>query len=241
MKLDLDKLSDEEIHALGEHLRFSGQRTAVLADWTEGDVVSVEGRDSVGVVVSKMIETFDFPTSKTDDGDAETETLDASSDEPVFIVAFTRGGIMAVDGDRLSENSFDTDVSADDATKLARQAEEAAVYDYMDDPEGSAEALRVAKREYILDRHEAALADREAAQMSYEELVSVPGVDDPGVGFDSLPDGWTRATVLDAWASLGGTFTTCRAEMTGEIRSPSRFCAAFKDEVLRTELWRNRF
>jgi len=76
---------------------------------------------------------------------------------------------------------------------------------------------------------------------STAELLNIPGVDDPEVGFSELPEGWTRKSVLQAWASLGGSFTTCRADMAGEIRSPTRWCAALKDEVLQTERWRNRF
>lgn len=65
--------------------------------------------------------------------------------------------------------------------------------------------------------------------------------EDPEVGFRTLPDGWTRKSVLQAWASLGGTFRSCRADMAGEIASPTRFCAALKDEVLGTEEWRGKF
>lgn len=87
--------------------------------------------------------------------------------------------------------------------------------------------------------------DLEDAEMSAREPIEaeldVPGIDDPGVGFDRLPDGWDRGSVLDAWTSVGATFTSCRAEMAGEIRSPTRFCAALKDEVLGTEEWRGDF
>jgi hypothetical protein len=107
----------------------------------------------------------------------------------------------------------------------------AEVYSYTDNPADYAE-LQKAKERLLCDHHDVD---------NTEELVNIRGVDDPGVGFDELPDGWDRTSVLDAWASLGGMFRTCRAQMVGEIRSPDRFCAALKDEVLGTELWRSRF
>lgn len=242
MRLNLDELDDETVSELGNHLTLEPRNTAVLNSFSEGDVVSVDGRKSTGVIVSRMTETFNFPTDRSGNNVKE-EKIEASSDEPVYVVAFHRGSIMAVDEDKLSEDSFDTEKgdSKEEVKELANKAEEASVYGYMRDAHGSIEELREAKREYILEHHEAALSDHEAAQMSYEELVNIRGVDDPHVGFDELPNGWTRKSVLQAWASLGGTFTSCRADMAGEIRSPDRFCAALKDEVLRTELWRNRF
>lgn len=98
-----------------------------------------------------------------------------------------------------------------DPKKLAQKAELTDVYSQLEDP------------------------------YSVEELANIPGVDDPEVGFASLPDGWTRSSVLQAWASLGGTFTSCRTDMAGEISRPSNFCAAMKDELLMTEKWRNSF
>lgn len=256
MRLDLDELDDEALGKIREHCTFEPAGVSVLASYSEGDVVSVDGRDSTGVIVSKMTESFNFPVGKTDDGDAKTEEVEASSDEPAYVVAFVSGSMMAVDGGQLSEDSFDTEkgASKEDVKELANKSEEAAVYDYMDDPHGSMAELRMAKKSVMMDQYyeeqcagpedydlEERLGTIVVPEVEYEELVNIRGVDDPHVGFDSLPEGWTRKSVLQAWASLGGTWTSCRADMTGEIRSPKRFCAALKDEVLRTELWRNRF
>jgi len=77
---------------------------------------------------------------------------------------------------------------------------------------------------------------------SCEELLNVPGVDDPGVGFDSWPDSWRKADeparliALDAWSSMGGTWRGCFAEIGSK-----RLCAAFKDTILGTEEWRGKF
>lgn len=171
-----------------------------LAEFKEGDVVTVDG--STGVIVSLMESNFKFPT-----GEDEEEEVEASSDNPVYVVA-TANGALAVSEDELSSGSFDEDV---DPKELANDGEMAGIYREMENPHNLA------------------------------ELLNIKGVDDPEVGFSTLPKGWTRKSVLQAWASLGGTFTSCRARMAGEVRSPTRFCAALKDEVLQTEMWRNKF
>jgi len=243
MNIRIDELEPDVLSELGDQLKFVNRSTAVLSNFKEGDVVSVKGEDTTGVVTGVMVESFDFPVGRKDNGDAELQSIDASDSDPVYIIALVSGGMIAVDEGRLSSGTISADKggSKGDVKELAGKAEEAAIYDYMSDPQGSIEELQEARRAYVLDHHEAALSGLDASQMSYEELVNVPGVDDPHVGFDSLPNGWTRKSVLQAWASLGGTWTSCRADMTGEIRSPERWCAALKDEVRQTELWRNRF
>lgn len=180
-----------------------------LASFEEGDVVEYSD-GNVGVITGVLTSDFDWPTGEDD----ETE-VEASEDEPVYIVARETGGSKPFRGGDLSSATFDEDV---DPAKLADEAEMGTIYHRMTDPNDEGQFVR-----------------------EYEELLNIPGVDDPGVGFSSLPDGWTRKSVLQAWASLGGTFTTCRAQMQGEIRSPKRFCAALKDEVLQTERWRGKF
>lgn len=57
----------------------------------------------------------------------------------------------------------------------------------------------------------------------------------------SLPDGWTRLTLLDAWSSMGGSFTGCTQHMQDESVRTDPFCASMKTTVLGTERWRGRF
>lgn len=57
----------------------------------------------------------------------------------------------------------------------------------------------------------------------------------------TLPDGWTRLTLLDAWSSMGGSFTGCTRHMKGESVRTDSFCASMKTTVLGTERWRGRF
>jgi len=240
MKIDLDELDSETLTELGDHLTFENRTPAVLAEFKEGQEVSVEGYDSVGVITSVMTETFDFPIGKDEEGEAETEKVEPTSDEPAYVVGLVSGGMVVVDGGKLSSGKIETDDDVD-PKKLARQGEEAGVYKYIEGSQDSIEEFEQAKKEYIFDHHQAALSGREVSQMEYEELINIPGVKDPHIGFSSLPDGWTRKSVLKAWASLGGSWTSCRADMVGEIRSPKRFCSALKDEVLMTTYWRGRF
>jgi len=203
-----------------------------MVEFKEGN--RVETPEGPGVITGKMTTDFEFPTGAPEGDDDEPETVDveASSDSPAYIVGLTGGGNGVFRASDLSE--YDGESFADDdadAKDLAGKAEMAEVYQYTDNPHDYAELQR-AKERMLCDKHDVDNVD---------ELLNIRGVDDPEVGFSELPEGWDRASVLDAWASLGGTFTTCRAQMVGDIRSPSRFCAALKDEVLGTELWRNRF
>lgn len=83
----------------------------------------------------------------------------------------------------------------------------------------------------------------ESSELSGEELVNIPGVDDPHVGFDSMPDGWTRKSVLQGWANLGGTWRSAYAKMLTAFgpRKAKRMASAWKDEALMTEEWRGKF
>lgn len=201
-------------------------------DFTEGDLVVTDDGNE-GVVTGVMEEEFEFPVGQADgeDEEPETETIDASSDEPAYIVALSEGGNGVFSADSLEE--YDGEALGDEKPdpKDLAGAEMAEVYSFTDKPHDYAE-LQKAKERLLCERHDVD---------DTEELVNIRGVDDPHVGFDELPDGWDRTSVLDAWASLGGQFRTCRTQMVGDIRSPDRFCAALKDEVLGTELWRNRF
>ncbi|ELY27786.1 hypothetical protein C500_14096 [Natrialba magadii ATCC 43099] len=70
-----------------------------------------------------------------------------------------------------------------------------------------------------------------------------PIVNDDVTGLDDLPEGWDRDSVLEFWSSIGGSWESCVEEMTdelGEDRAKAN-CSAMKDEVMRTQRWRNRF
>jgi len=233
-----------------------------LQEFNVGEIVTVPA--GVGVIAGMAEEDFEFPAGSEDrvdrieeeDEDVEMEEIEASEDNPVYIVALQDGGSVAVTGDEIEgkgelEGEGDDIESPDDVMAKGGDAELSPVYDYCDDPSSRAELER-AKRKYIHETYATELADyvndndatlATLEEMNSEELVNIPGVDDPHVGFDSLPDGWTRKSVLQAWASLGGMWRTCFARMVREMgpNFAKRFCSALKDEVLRTEMWRSRF
>jgi hypothetical protein len=87
------------------------------------------------------------------------------------------------------------------------------------------------------------LGDDEAdvLEIEGERLASV--VNEEVNGLDSLPEGWDRESVLEYWEGIGGSWEECVEDMTDEFgeERAREHCSAMKDEVLRTERWRNRF
>ena len=235
-----------------------------LQEYEMGAIVETD--DGPGIVAGFAEEPFEYPTGGEDRierieeeeevGDEMMEEIDASEDNPYYIVALQDGGSVAVTADEISSGTLEGDDGAeitewDEVTESGEEADLAPVYTYCDDPHSRAQ-LEAAKVKYIhenyaaelgqyVDNNEATLATLE--EMSAEELVNIRGVDDPHVGFDELPPGWTRKSVLQAWASVGGTWRTCFARMV-RVRGPNfakRWCSALKDETLRTEEWRGKF
>lgn len=68
-------------------------------------------------------------------------------------------------------------------------------------------------------------------------------VDEEVNGLDSLPEGWDRESVLEYWEGIGGAWEECVEDTSDEFgeERAKEHCSAMKDEVLRTERWRNRF
>lgn len=143
--------------------------------------------------------------------EVDGETVDGSERSPAYVVALDSGGASTFRASELNADDWFPDDDVDPST--LDQAERAAV-----DP------LRFPSVHADRDRDTA--GDR---------------LEDPGVGFDRLPDGWDRSSVLKAWSSLGGSFTSARREFQGEVRDPAGLAAALKDEVLGFETWRGGF
>lgn len=235
-----------------------------LQQYDLGQIVEVP--DGVGIIAAFAEENFEYPAGAADrverveeeDEEVETEEIEASEDNPAYIVALQDGGSVAVTADEISGDASlegDEGDEIEDWTEVTEEggdAELSPVYEYCDGDPHSYEELQEAKKRYVHENYASELADyveendatlATLEELSYEELVNIRGVDDPHVGFDELPEGWTRKSVLQAWASLGGMWRTCYARM---IRSfgpnfAKRWCAALKDEVLRTEEWRGKF
>lgn len=247
-------LSDVEIHDQST----SGQEEE-LQEYDLGEIVSTPSGD--GVIAAFVEENFEYPAGAADrverieeeDEEVETEEIEASEENPVYIVALQDGGSVAVTADEI-EGGGSLEGEGEDIEEWPPDASGmslAPVYGRCDDPSDLAE-LREAKKEMVMEQQAGALADyvegedmnvSELSEYSYEELVNIRGVDDPHVGFDELPDGWSRKSVLQAWASLGGMWRTCYARMVREMgpNFAKRWCSALKDEVLRTEEWRGKF
>lgn len=144
---------------------------------------------------------------------------EATAQKPLYVVALVKGGSGIYKPGDLSLHDGSIVESKDaDPKKLAEDSKLADFYSLMDDPE-----------------------DIDEYRGLYEELANIPGVDDPEVGFAKLPKGWSRKSVLQAWASLGGTWRSCFAKMSKKKGSKfaKRWCSAMKDEVLGTESWRS--
>lgn len=85
------------------------------------------------------------------------------------------------------------------------------------------------------------LEDDSHPDVSGEALTDL--VDEDVNGLDDLPDGWDRDSVLEYWSSIGGSWEECVDDLQEEFEEEraNQQCSAMKDEVLRTERWRNRF
>jgi len=248
-------LSGVEIHD-----KNSSDQVEELQEYELGEIVSTEDGD--GIIAAFVEENFEYPAGAADrierieeeDEEVETEEIEASPDDPVYIVALQNGGSVAVTADEIEGGGSLEGEGADIEEwppEEGPDAELAPVYKYCDDPSDVAQ-LQEAKKNLVMERQAAALADyvensetslAQLGEMSYEELVNIRGVDDPHVGFDELPPGWTRKSVLQAWASLGGMWRTCYPRMV-RVRGPNfakRWCAALKDGVLMAEEWRGKF
>lgn len=88
---------------------------------------------------------------------------------------------------------------------------------------------------------EASGFDEDPETTGGEALTDV--VDESVNGLDSLPEGWDRESVLEYWEGIGGSWEECVDDMSEEFEEEraKEHCSAMKDEVLRTERWRNRF
>jgi hypothetical protein len=58
----------------------------------------------------------------------------------------------------------------------------------------------------------------------------------------TMPEGWTRKSRREFWESLTGDaenkVTECMEKMKDHVDDPGAFCAALKDRVSGTTMWR---
>lgn len=89
----------------------------------------------------------------------------------------------------------------------------------------------------------------EATDLETDDVPEVEGerladiVDEDVAGLDDLPEGWNRNSVLEYWEEIGGSWGECVDDLSDEFNQEraNQQCSAMKDEVLRTQRWRNRF
>lgn len=221
-------------------------------EYEEGQIVEHESKGS-GVIAAIITSNTEwYPEPGNDDSKVQIE---ASEEDPVYIIALMEGGSIPAEPEDFSEGP-DELPGEGESPDLDEEADEtemnmAPVYSYMDDPYDY-EELQEAKKKLIHEEYAEELSEHMEAEelslydmgdMDLAELLNVPGVDDPEVGFASDPEGWTRKSYLQAWATVGATWRSCYARMLRHFgpRMSKRWCSALKDEVLGTERWRNRF
>jgi hypothetical protein len=209
---ELDELNRADVLA-----RLDSNTVAEL-ELNESDWVRYgDGEQQFGVITGKIDGPLAWPT-----GD-DSEEMVGDEGETVYVVARMTGGSKPYTEDELDEANRDDIIEddeymPDDPAEDLDEAEMSAVYSMMDDTRDLDELYQIA------------------------ELINVPGVDDPGVGFDDWPPSWeksekpARLILLDVWSSVGGSWTGAFQEFGSK-----RLASAMKDEVLGTERWRGRF
>jgi hypothetical protein len=190
-------------------------------DISANDYVEYED-DTYGLILEKHESNFEFPGGS--DPDSDVVEVEASGDDPVYIVGKGEGGTEPMSGDGL------TVVDRDE------------IFDE-DDPDGSTDIEDVDEEELV--EMSAYGSDYESPDV--EELVNVdaiPGVSGTNTGDAPWPPSWyasskpARLIALDAWQDFNLSFTGCAREMRGRVRRVNAFCAAFKDAILGYESWR---
>jgi len=190
---------------------------AQLQSLEEGQWVEYDD-GQYGTIVAAMSGPMEWPT-----GDDKTETVGSEGDD-VYVVARVSGGSKPYTVDEIT--AVDRETVIGDENEMPDNPEED-----LDDAEMAA-SYKMLNDGRVAELH----------HKSVSELLNVPGVDDPGVGFDNWPPSWrksdkpARLIALDAWTQMGATWRGCMSEIGSR-----RLCSSFKDEILGTERWRNRF
>lgn len=190
---------------------------AQLQSLEEGQWVEYDD-GQYGLILNAESGPIEWPTS-----DDETETVGDDGEE-IYIVGRVSGGSKPFEADALTPVERKTVIGDEDEMPDNPQSD-------LDDAEMES------WYQMISDARVAELHRKPVA-----ELINVPGVEDPGVGFDRWPPSWrksekpARLILLDVWSSVGGTWTGAMKELKSR-----RLASAMKDEVYNTDLWRGRF
>jgi hypothetical protein len=185
--------------------------TSEFARYDAGEKVMLNREDEVGTIVELHTDTFEFGG----------QSFNATQDMPLYVVA-AESVTCIVQNAKLEQEDWSADEPGVDPTPeaLAEGGEMKNNYDDVSDP----------------------TMDNPFPERTVNDVArqfSAAEIDATGIGFNSYPESWresdrpTRLILLDAWTSMGASFTGCRREMES-----TKFCAAMKDEIYGTTEWR---
>jgi len=185
--------------------------TSKFAQYDAGEKVMLNSEDEMGTIVELHTDTFELGG----------QSFDATQETPLYVVA-AESATYIVDNAELVQEDWSTDEPGVEPTPeaLAEGGEMKNNYDDVSDPT-------------VDDPFPERTVNEVAGQ------IDAGDIDGAGIGFDSYPESWresdrpARLILLDAWTSMGASFSGCRREM-----GSARFCAAMKDEVYGTTEWR---
>ena len=206
-----------------------------MTDFEETDVV--QGPDGrTGMIVTTIEEDTEWYPDPDDDD--EFYEIEASEDEPVFLVAFDDGETMPLRPGQLEGGSWqdvEEPMNEDEIDDAAGGAELEGAYWATDDPHDFEEFMNALYEVGDLDEEqlEAELAS---------PAMDLPGANTAGIGFATDPPGWDRSSYLKAWRTFRGKWRVCYPRMIRHFgpRMARRWCSALKDEVYQTTRWRVR-
>ena len=201
----------------------------------ETDVV--QGPDGrTGMIVTTIEEDTEWYPDPDDDD--EFYEIEASEDEPVFLVAFEDGETMPLLPGQLEGDSWDEveePMDEDEIDSAASDAELGEAYWDCEHPDDFEEFMNA-----LHDGGELTEEELEAELAS--PAVDLPGARTAGIGFAEDPPGWDRSSYLKAWRTFRGKWRVCYPRMIRHFgpRMARRWCSALKDEVYQTTRWRVR-
>jgi hypothetical protein len=182
---------------------------AILASLSTGDPVSYgDGPQQFGVLVDVVQSPIEWPPTTAGNDSTDTETETIGGSSESPIYIVATPA--GLDWFRASDLSSASLDDLDDDEPNMEQAESAELATVYTD---------------LSDPYDA------------DECAAL-AIDEPGTGFDDLPNNWSRGTVLRVYAQFGGDFNSCRREMRDNVLDPSGWCAALKDSALKTTAWR---
>ena len=191
-----------------------------MTEFEETDVV--QGPDGrTGMIVTTIEEDTEWYPDPDDDD--EFYEIEASEDEPVFLVAFDDGETMPLLPGQLESGSWDEveePMDEDEIDSAASDAELGEAYWACDQPDDF--------EEFMNALHEGGeLTDEELEAELASPAMDLPGARTAGIGFATDPPGWDRSSYLKAWRTFRGKWRVCYPRMIRHFgpRMARRWCS----------------